>query len=151
MKVTRTRTIAAPAESVWRLVSDPHSLPRWWPRVIRVEDVTGQGKRSRWTAVLQTDTGNGVRADYRCTASTEGERYAWSQDLAGTAFERIFTQVALEIGLKPENGATNVRLTSEESLRGLSRLGAPMLRTAAKNRLEEAFDGIERALVGDSA
>ncbi len=38
------------------LVSDPHSLPRWWPKVMRVEDVTGRGNRSRWTAVLETDT-----------------------------------------------------------------------------------------------
>ncbi|MGH2855564.1 MAG: SRPBCC family protein, partial [Solirubrobacteraceae bacterium] len=35
----RTRTIAAPAGEVWELVSDPHHLPRWWPRVARVEGV----------------------------------------------------------------------------------------------------------------
>ena len=51
--------------------------------------------------MLETDTGNGVRADFRCTASTEEERYAWSQDLAGTAFERILTQAGLEIKLEP--------------------------------------------------
>ena len=101
MKVTRTRKVAAPVGAVWDLVSDPHSLPRWWPKVMRVEDVTGRGQRSRWTAVLETDTGNGVRADFRCTASTEEERYAWSQDLAGTAFERILTQAGLEIKLEP--------------------------------------------------
>ncbi|MDQ3759722.1 MAG: SRPBCC family protein [Actinomycetota bacterium] len=152
MKVARTRKISAPAEAVWKLVSDPHSLPRWWPKVMRVEDVTGQGKRSRWTAVLKTDKGNSVRADFRCTASTEEERYAWSQDLAGTAFERILSQAGLEITLVPEgSGQTTVRLTSEESLRGLSRLGSPMMRGAVRRRLDDAFDGIERALVGDGA
>ena len=40
-------------------------------------------------------------------------------------------------------------LTSEETLRGLSRLGAPMMRGAARRRLDEAFEGIERALVGE--
>ncbi len=148
MKVTRSRTIAAPAAAVWRLVSDPHSLPRWWPKVMRVEDVTGRGNRSRWTAVLETETGNGVRADFRCTASTEQERYAWSQDLAGTAFERILKEAALEIRLAPEAPeATRVLLTTDESLKGLSRLGAPMMRGAARKRLDEAFEGIERALV----
>ena len=149
MKVTRSRTIAAPATAVWKLVSDPHSLPRWWPKVMRVEDVTGRGNRSRWTAVLETETGNGVRADFRCTASTEEQRYAWSQDLAGTAFERILRDAGLEIKLEPAGGGeTTVRLTTEETLRGLSRLGAPMMRGAARKRLDEAFEGIERALVG---
>jgi alkyldihydroxyacetonephosphate synthase len=32
-----TRTIAAPAGEVWELIGDPHHLPRWWPRVARVE------------------------------------------------------------------------------------------------------------------
>jgi len=152
MKVTRSRTIAAPVGAVWKLVSDPHSLPRWWPKVMRVEDVTGRGNRSRWTAVLETDTGNGVRADFRCTASTEEERYAWSQDLAGTAFERILSQAAMEIKLEPSDGGeTTVRLSTEESLKGLSRLGTPMMRGAARKRLDEAFAGIELALVGDPA
>ncbi|MDQ2676129.1 MAG: SRPBCC family protein [Actinomycetota bacterium] len=152
MKVTRTRTVAAPVGAVWDLVSDPHSLPRWWPKVMRVEDVTGRGQRSRWTAVLETDSGSGVRADFRCTASTEGERYAWSQDLAGTAFERILTQAGLEIKLEPARAeGTSVRMTSDETLRGLSRLGGPMLRGAARRRLDEALDGIDRALVGEPA
>ena len=152
MKVTRTRKVAAPVGAVWDLVGDPHTLPRWWPKVMRVEDVTGRGQRSRWTAVLETDSGNGVRADFRCTASTERERYAWSQDLAGTAFERILTKASLEIRLEPEGAdVTGVSMTSEETLRGLSRLGGPMLRGAARKRLDEAFDGIERALVGEPA
>jgi len=149
MKVTRTRSVAAPSDSVWDLVSDPHSLPRWWPKVMRVEDVTGRGARSRWTAVLETESGNGVRADFRCIGSTEGTRYAWSQDLAGTAFERILKSSTLEIALEPKNGSTSIRLTTEESLRGLSRLGSPMMRGAVRRRLDEAFAGIELALIGE--
>lgn len=151
MKVSRTRTVAAPGDKVWDLVSDPHSLPRWWPKVMRVEDVTGRGARSRWTAVLETEGGSGVRADFRCIASTEGKRFHWSQDLAGTAFERILSSSTLEIVLEPATNGTVVRLTSDETLRGMSRLGSPMMRGAVKRRLDEAFAGIEYALVGDSA
>ena len=82
-KVSRSRTIRASAERVWDLVSDPHNLPRWWPRIMRVEDVQGQGERSRWTAVLETERGTGVRADYRCSGSTNRRRFAWRQDLDG--------------------------------------------------------------------
>ena len=50
MVVERERTVAAAPEAVWELVSDPHMLPRWWPGVQRVEEVTGIA----WTKVLRT-------------------------------------------------------------------------------------------------
>ena len=149
-KVRRSRVIAADRERVWDLVSDPHSIPRWWPRAQRVEDVRGDGgKRAHWTAVLQTERGAGVRADYRCTASTEGERYEWEQQLAGTPFDRILRGSTLEIRLAGADGGTEVTLTSDESLRGISRLGSSLMRGASRRRLDEALDGIERALVGN--
>jgi hypothetical protein len=40
-----------------------------------------------------------------------------------------------------------VRLTSRQDLRGMSRLGSPMMRRATANTLDEALNGIERALV----
>jgi len=149
-KVSRSRTIRASAERVWDLVSDPHSLPRWWPRITRVEDVQGKGERTRWTAVLETERGTGVRADYRCSGSTSGRRFAWKQDLDGTPFERILRESRVEIRLEPEGeDATEVRLESEERLRGLSRLGSSMMRGATRRRLDEALDGINLALVGE--
>lgn len=140
--------IAAPRDRVWDLVSDPHHLPRWWPKTVRVEDVTqvGSGRRSRWTTVLGTERGRGVRADYRCTTAAAGERYAWEQDIEGTPFERILRHARLEIVLTDKDGGTRVRLTSQERLRGLSRLGSPMMRMAIRRRLDEALDGVERAV-----
>jgi uncharacterized protein YndB with AHSA1/START domain len=133
---------------VWDLVSDPYSLPRWWPRVSRVESVDRkpEGKRSQWTKVLETAEGRGVRADYRCLSSAEGERYVWEQQLTGTPFERHLRRSVVEIGLRPEGGATAVRLSSEQKLRGMSRLGSPMMRSGQGKILNEALDGIERAL-----
>jgi uncharacterized protein YndB with AHSA1/START domain len=148
-RVARNRVIAAERERVWDLVSDPHSLPRWWPRTKRVEDVRGDGKRSHWTAVLETERGTGVRADYRCVGSTSGERYAWEQQVEGTPFDRILRASKLEVALADAERGTRVTLVSEETLRGLSRLGSSMMRGASKRRLDDALDGIERALVGD--
>lgn len=148
-KVSRSRVVAADRARVWKLVSDPHSLPRWWPRTTRVEDVTGPGgKRAHWTTVLETEKGKGLRADFHCTGSTNGERYAWEQSVEGTPFERILRASTLEIGLRPDGTGTQVTLTAEEALRGLSRLGGTMMRSAARRRLDEALEGIERALVG---
>lgn len=150
-RVTRARTIQSDPERVWKLVSDPHALPRWWPRTRRVESVEGQGARSRWTAVLETDKGSTVRADFRCTHSTSGRRFVFSQDIAGTAFERVLSEASVEILIAPDGAGTRVSLTSVEGLRGLARLGGAMMRSAARRRLDDALSGIERALVGDPA
>jgi uncharacterized protein YndB with AHSA1/START domain len=150
-RVSRRRTIEASPAQVWSLVSDPYNLPRWWPRTSRVENVerTAAGKRSQWTKVLQTSEGRGVRADYRCLSSAEGKHYVWEQELENSPFERVLKSSVIEIGLKPDNGACDVRLTSRQQLRGMSRLGSPMLRRATARTLDEALDGMERALVGD--
>ena len=149
-RVTRRRTIAAPVEEVWELISDPYSLPRWWPRTSRVESVDRkpEGKRSQWTKVLETAEGRGVRADYRCLSSVEGERYVWEQQLAGSPFERHLRSSVVEIGLRSEEGGTAVSLTSDQKLRGMSRLGSPMMRGGQGKILEQALDGLETALGG---
>lgn len=149
-RVSRKRVIDAPLERVWDLVSDPHSLPRWWPRAMRVEDVREEDGAPAWTTVLETERGSSVRADYRCTRAERGARYGWRQQLEGTPFERILRSSALEVSLGTEGARTAVTLEAEESLRGLSRLGSPMMSGAAKRRLDEALDGIERALVGET-
>jgi uncharacterized protein YndB with AHSA1/START domain len=147
-RVTRTRTVAASAGEIWNLVSDPYSLPRWWPHTSRVEGVDrkSSGRRSQWTKVLETAAGRGVRADYRCTGSTEAERYAWEQQVEGTPFERHLRKSTVEIALRGEGEGTRVSLTSVQTLRGLSRLGSPMMRGGQGKILDEALDGIEQAL-----
>jgi uncharacterized protein YndB with AHSA1/START domain len=148
-RVSRTRVISADPGRVWDLVSDPHNLPRWWPKTKRVEDVRGPvGARAHWTTVLETERGTGVRADYRCTGATAGQRYEWEQQIEGTPFERVLRAARLEIALSPAESGTQVTLTSEESLRGLSKLGSTMMRGAARTRLDEALAAIDRALVG---
>jgi len=147
-QATRSRTVAAPPSEVWALVSDPYNLPRWWPRTARVENVDRKsaGNRSQWTKVLETAEGRGVRADYRCIGSTEGERYAWEQQLAGTPFDRHLRASEVEIALRPEGEETEVTITSKQTLRGLSRLGSPMMGKGQAKILDDALDNLEQAL-----
>jgi uncharacterized protein YndB with AHSA1/START domain len=149
-RITRSRVLAATPDQVWELVSDPYSLPRWWPRTSRVENVDRrqEGRRSQWTAVLETEAGRGVRADYRCVSSVERERYAWEQQLEGTPFARHLRSSSVEIALREDDGGTRVLLSSIQSLRGLSRLGSPMMRGGQGRILDEALDGLARALGG---
>jgi uncharacterized protein YndB with AHSA1/START domain len=146
-RVTRKRTVERPLGDVWKLVSDPYSLPRWWPRTGRVESVEGDGgRRTRWTKVLETAEGRGVRADYRCVSSAEGERYVWEQELEGTPFERHLNSSRVEIGLREKGGGTEVKLATVQTLKGMSRLGSPLMRRGQGKLLDEALDGIERVL-----
>jgi uncharacterized protein YndB with AHSA1/START domain len=147
-RVTRTREIEAPVGEVWKLVSDPYSLPRWWPRTARVENVDAKpgGKRTQWTKVLQTSEGRGVRADFRCVSSAARERYVWEQELEGTPFERHLKSLRVEIGLRDRDGTTKVSITEEQTLKGMSKFGSPLMRRARGAILDEALDGIEEAL-----
>ncbi|MBA3864919.1 MAG: SRPBCC family protein [Solirubrobacterales bacterium] len=147
-RVTRKRTIAAPVEEVWRLVSDPYSLPRWWPRTGRVENVEQRsaGRRTQWTKVLETAEGRGVRADFRCISSAENERYVWEQELEGTPFARHLRSSKVEIGLRGREEGTQVTIASLQAMKGMSRMGSPMMRRAQGANLDQALDAIERAL-----
>lgn len=148
-RVTRTRHIAAPAQRVWEVVSDPHHLPRWWPRAVRVEDVRSeQGEATQWTTVLGTQSGSSVRADYRRTGGEPGRKLAWSQDVEGTPFERILRAAAVEIEVAPDDGGSRVTLAVDEALRGISRLGSPMMRAAARRRLDEALENLDGVTAG---
>ena len=106
MGVRRSRTVAAPVDDVWRIVRDPYHLPRWWPRTQRVEGVSSGG----WTSVLVTDKGRSVRADYRVEASRRGERRRWSQEVAGTPFEKLSARWSTRSRWRPPTAGTEVGL-----------------------------------------
>jgi hypothetical protein len=112
-----------------------------------VESVEGEGVGAQWTKVLGTAEGRGVRADFRCTDLIEGERIAWEQLIPGTPFERHLRHYAIEIALSEADTGTEVGIGAGQGLRGLSRLGSPMMRRGQGTLLDEALDGIERALL----
>ncbi len=149
--VVRSRSIEVGRDRIWNLLADPHNLPRWWPGTIRVESVEGDpgARRSRFTQVFETRDGAPVRADYRCTDSTREQRLVWEQQIEGTPFEKFLRGAELELRLEGSGAETTVRIEGRRALRGLSRLGAPMMSRATKRSLEEALDGIEHALIGD--
>ena len=141
--VRRSRTLPASPQDLWRIVGDAHHLPRWWPRVTRVESVDDDS----FTEVLQTERGKPVRADFRVVSSDAPSLRSWAQQVAGTPFERILARSETEIRLEPAGDATNVAISLSQRPRGLALLGSFMVRAAARRQLDEALDGLE-ALVG---
>ena len=149
-RVVRRRRLEASPGAIWSVISDPYHLPRWWPSTQRVENVTGGGAKGRkWTQVLETRDGRGVRADYRCISAANEQRYVFEQLIEGTPFQKILRSARTEIELREAEGGTAVTLASEQKLRGLSRLGGFMMRRATGRKLSEALAGLEHATGGE--
>jgi uncharacterized protein YndB with AHSA1/START domain len=141
-RATRSRTIAAPVEELWEVIRDPHHLPRWWPRVERVEDVDGD----LFTEVMRTKKGKVVRADFNIVALEEGaRRLRWEQRVEGTPFAHVLKAANTEVRLAPGGQATEVTIELQQTLNGIfPRFGGSMVRRAAAQTIEGALDGLER-------
>jgi uncharacterized protein YndB with AHSA1/START domain len=172
-----SRRIAAPADELWAVVADPHHLPRWWPRVTRVEDVS----QDAFTEVMKTKKGKTVRADYDFVRLDPGTRtLQWDQLIEGTPFAAALASSETEVRLAPvEPGggltpggtpATEVTIELRQQLSGgravqpsrgarygpgfRSRFrgvnlswGERLVRKAAQATIEDALDGLERISV----
>jgi uncharacterized protein YndB with AHSA1/START domain len=156
----RSRTIAAPMQELWELLCDPHHLPRWWPRVTRVEDVTltGTGEQDAFTEVMRTRKGKLVRADYSVRCDQAQHTLTWVQRVEGTPFASVLKSAETELRLTPAGPGTEVTIELRQEMAIGSaryspfmslapRFGGPLVRRAAASTLEQALDGLERISV----
>lgn len=141
--VTRSRVVAADQATLWELLSDPHHLPRWWPQLERVEDVS----EDAWTKVLRSNRGRLVRADYTRVEAAPPRSITWRHEIEESPFEAILSDSLIRMTLEPDGeGRTRVELRADQKLRGSYRFGGFMLRRATRRQLDEALDGLERAV-----
>jgi uncharacterized protein YndB with AHSA1/START domain len=148
----RSRTIAAPPQELWELMRDPHHLPRWWPRVTRVEDVEADA----FTEVMKTRKGKLVRADFSVVCDDAERTLTWVQRIEGTPFASVLESAETELHLAPrEDAATEVTIELRQQMAASSarhnsflrlapRFGGRLVRRAALATIEEALDGLER-------
>jgi Polyketide cyclase / dehydrase and lipid transport len=138
-------------------------LPRWWPRVTRIEDVEG----GAFTEVFTTSKGKYVRADFDLVHRDEAEwTLRWAQRLEGTPFGRVLRSAETEVRLTPapaphgsaqgngagddmaagaEPTATEVTIEVRQSPAGFfAHFGGFMIRRAATHTIDEALDGLAR-------
>ena len=169
--------IAAPVEELWAVVCDPHHLPRWWPRVTRVEDV----REDAFTEVMKTKKGKTVRADFDFVRLDPGTRTVqWDQLIDGTPFAAALASSETEVHLAALAGGsgpqgagdvtTEVTIELRQQLSGgravqpsrQARYGAGfrsrftgvnlswgerLVRKAGQATIEEALAGLERISV----
>jgi hypothetical protein len=106
-----------------------------------MEGVDGE----RWTQVFMTKKRHTVRVDFHLLESVPPSRRRWEQELAGSPFERVLRQAVTEVRVEPAEAGTKVTIEERQKLRGYSRLVGLMIRRAARTRLDEALDGLERS------
>jgi uncharacterized protein YndB with AHSA1/START domain len=149
-----SRPIAAPVDELWELMCDPHHLPRWWPRVTRVEDVEADA----FTEVMRTRKGKLVRADFNVHVDAAERTLTWVQRIEGTPFASVLKSAETELRLTPapaQGAATEVAIELRQEMAvgstrhgfffGVApRFGGPLVRRAAAATLEQALDGLER-------
>jgi uncharacterized protein YndB with AHSA1/START domain len=136
----RETVVAASPEEVWKVVSDPAQLPRWWPGVTRVEDATPEA----WTSVLSSPRGKVVRADYSRVEAVPDERIVWRQEVQGSPFERILASAVTTVSLTGEGEAgTRATLLLEQRPRGWARFAPIQFRVAGSRQVKGALGGLE--------
>ena len=141
MRVSSAKTVRASRDELWELIADPYHLPRWWPRVQRVEEVEG----SAWTKVMISSRGRAVRSDYTRVETDAPRRVLWRQEVDESPFERLLAEATIELDLEQQgDDRTRVRLTADQTLRGKTRFGGMMVRRATRRTLNEALDGLKR-------
>src|SRR5579871_2088157 len=113
-RARQSRVVKATREDLWELIADPHHMPRWWPGVVRMEDV-GAG---RFTQVFKTKRGRPVRIDFQVVHSEPPSTCAWQQEVTGTPFERVLNESMIEVRLQTVEGGTEVTLEQQQKLRG---------------------------------
>jgi uncharacterized protein YndB with AHSA1/START domain len=147
-RAKRVRVLSAPIEEVWKVLADPYQMPRWWPRLERMEGV----EEDRFTQVFVSKRSRTVRADFHLLASEppdaeypSGHR-TWTQEVEGTPFERVLQESITEVLVEPVEEGTRVTLAQRQKLKGYTRIGALSMRGATGKKLDQALDGLERIL-----
>ena len=138
--VRASRTLHATPEAIWRVVGDPSHLTRWWPRARRVEAATEE----TWTVAFRTQKGKTIRVDFELLDSQEPNRRSWYQRLENSPFEKLLSESVTEVIVENDGDGSTVTLIARQKMRGLSKLGGPVVRKASRKLLGEALDGLER-------
>lgn len=133
---------------MWALVSEPRAFPSWWPGVERVEEA----RPDAWTKVLRSSKGKLLRADFTRLDEEPPRMLEWRQEVEESPFERFLSESRTRVSLhEAAPGETRVELEAIRRLRGLARLGWPMVRRATRKQLDAALTGLDRAMADRAA
>lgn len=141
---TVTRNLTADPDTLWKLVGDPSKLPRWWPKVERVD----RRDPERFTKWVVSPRGRAVEMHYSLEEAGPGRRTVWRQDLDAGPFARSLRSASEEIRVEQSGDGSRLSLSLERRLRGSARLGAWFVWRGQRRELREAMDAVEERVDG---
>jgi uncharacterized protein YndB with AHSA1/START domain len=152
IEIVAERTVPAPPERVWPLVSEPDALPRWFGFAERVEVLDGEGVGQRRRQHGQWG-GKPSEVDQEITAFEPPRRLAWrhlAERLDGRPAPRFAASTDFSIELAPEGADTRVRLRSVQV--PASRARGVVMRAFGRRelagKLEQSLDALAQAIAG---
>jgi uncharacterized protein YndB with AHSA1/START domain len=97
VKVSAKRELLAPPADVWAFVSEPHSLPDWWPGIAGVQpDRRGSARGARWKLMR-----SGQPSLFRKAGSDEGLIVLDSREQSRFAFQLPEDRLQVVVTLEP--------------------------------------------------
>ncbi|MEO1550895.1 MAG: carbon monoxide dehydrogenase subunit G [Pseudomonadota bacterium] len=146
MKMTGTRSIAAPRAEVWQALNDPDVLKACIPGC---QELTGSPEEGFEATVVQKV--GPVKATFKGSVSlsdvTEGESYTITGEGKGGAAG--FAKGAADVKLVDADGGTELSYDVEAKVGGkLAQLGSRLIDGFAKNMADKFFTNFQTALEG---
>jgi uncharacterized protein YndB with AHSA1/START domain len=148
IEVIQQRSVPAPPEVVWPLVSDPARLPEWFAFAERVEVLDGEGVGQR-----RRQHGHWGRResaiDQEVTAWEPPRRLAWrhlAERLDGKPAPRFAAETEFSIELEPDGAGTRVRMRSAQV--PASRPRGLVIRAFGRREVRGAMEKSLAALAG---
>jgi hypothetical protein len=136
-EVTTSTEIAATPETVWAVLADLPSYPRWHPAFLSVTGQLAVGSTLTITTTHPT-SGRKITGKVKVRAAEPGRELRWVSRMAGvTISDRVFA-------LSPVAGGTS--LVQSGTYRGLGGHRGGRLTTTALERIETAFVAINEAI-----
>jgi uncharacterized protein YndB with AHSA1/START domain len=131
---TRSRVVDAPADEVWRRLTDWDRAAGWLGvDAIRADGPTEVGTTLRFTT-------RGKEHTSRITAVAPGRSITLRSQQGGVTADYTYAVAA-------DPGGTRVTLTADVGTRGAWRLAAPMIRAAIRRTDSGQLDALEREVV----
>ena len=140
-EVTTSIEIAATPETVWAVLSDLASYPRWHPVFLSVTGPLTAGSTLTITTTHPT-SGRTITGKVKVRAAEPGRELRWVSRLAGmTISERVFA-------LSPD--AAGTVLVQSQTYRGLGGQRGGRLTLTSLSRIRGAFEAINQAIKSEA-
>ena len=132
-RAEHSTVVQRPPSEVYAFLADAENDPRWWPGVMDIRRVSGEGVGTRYEQGVKGPMGRRIATDIEITELRPGELIMFK------AVEGPVHPTG-RYELSPAEGGTRVRFTLEAEVGGLKKLMSPMV----QKQMDHEVSNLER-------